>query len=149
MLMEIPEKDCPKQVNAHSMRKMSTSVTFEEGFNIETICQTVTLRNAKAFFRFYNLDVNCREDTLSGLMVLQLSVQNVHKRFDMLHPKPRLSSHKPGDPKSIPAQEVPSTSRARTTTSNSQAPWRLKQSTLPHKFHLPHCHYTKCRQHRK
>ena len=46
-LMEFPEQDYPKCVNAHNMRKMSTLVAFEQGVDVETICQAVTRTSAR------------------------------------------------------------------------------------------------------
>lgn len=148
-LMEVPVEDRPHRVHAHSTRKLSTSTAFEQGVDVETICQAATWSTPKTFFQFYRLDVDRREDTLFGLSVLQSSVKNVQKRFNMMHPKPLPSSHRPKQAKFVPPWELPSTSRAQATPSTSQAPSRLRNSTLPLSFHPPSCRCKPCLERRK
>ncbi len=69
--MGVPRADRLQSVKAHSTRKVATSVAFEQGVDLETICRAATWKNSKSFFNFYKLDVDRREDTLFGLSILR------------------------------------------------------------------------------
>ncbi|MCP3680981.1 MAG: tyrosine-type recombinase/integrase [Gammaproteobacteria bacterium] len=135
-LMGVAPEDCPQAVKAHSTRKVATSVAFEQGVDVETICQAATWKTHKTFFNFYKLDVDRREDALFGLSVLRSATTNIRKKYDLLVPRPLPSTHPPRQVRFVPPWEI-AASHSQGAPSTSQAPSRLTQSTLPPEYH-PH-----------
>ena len=145
-IMDVPEGDVPKRVKAHSTRKMATSIAFENGVDIETICNAATWQTPKTFFKFYHLDVARREDSVFGLSVIQSTVAKVRSRYHMLHPPSLPTSPRPRDPRSVPSHAIPSTSRVVERPSSSQAPSqrRFIQTRLSPTWHPATCRCDKC-----
>ncbi len=103
-LMGVAPEDCPQSVKAHSTRKVTTSVAFEQGVDVETICQAATWKTHKTF-NFYKLDMDRHEDSLFGLSVLRSAASNVRKKYNLLVPRPLPSSHPPCQTRSTPPPE--------------------------------------------
>ena len=59
-----------------------TSVVFEQGVDIKTICQAANWKT----FSYYKLDVDPCDDTFFGLSVLRLAALNIQKKYNLLMP---------------------------------------------------------------
>ena len=64
---------------------IATSVVFEQGVDINTICQAATWKNTKTF-SYYKLDVDRWGDMFFGLSVLRLGALNIQKKYNLLMP---------------------------------------------------------------
>ena len=73
------------QSKLKAIETIVTSVVFEQGVDIKTICQAATWKNTKTF-SYYKLDMDPCGDMFFCLSVLRLAALNVQKKYNLLMP---------------------------------------------------------------
>ena len=136
-LRKVPQDKTPKRVTAHSTRKMSTSVAFQTGVDIGSICEAATWSTPSTFFQHYQLDVQRREGAKFGRGVLSAAAVAASTS----RPKPSSAAGS--------AQPTPSTSGlasfkipkvpGKKTHPTSSTPRKLVQTCLRPDYHPKYC----------